>query len=67
MLREKAQHRFAPPRAFGGKQNPPVKRRLKILQRLQRLFRLAVHRHIWQRKRRAAQLGMNLRIGFQAA
>ena len=48
-------------------QLPAVKRRLKILQSLQRLFRLAVHCHIWQRKRRAAQLGMNLRIAFQAA
>ena len=67
MLGKEAKHGFSPAGALGTQQNAAAKGCLKILQRSQRLFRLAVYRHIGQDiGRGCGKIGPDLRVGFQA-
>ena len=67
VLLQETEHGFAPSQTFGAQQNPSIKGRLKILQRLQRFICLAVDGQVWQRMFITKNIRQYLTIIFQTA
>ena len=65
VLLQETKHGFAPSQTFGAQQNSSVKGRLKILQCLQRLVRLAVDGKVGQGVFLAGNIGQHLSVVFQ--